>query len=1129
MMNRHIVRVSWVVVVVCALATQASMAGYVPENDVCVYAWPVTDGTTEFDTLDAGTDGPAHAACQYDGQTYRDIWYEFVPPAYGVLTVSTCDTAYYDTALVVYEGCSCPVTDDMLLACNDDAPGCSWYTSSVTTMVHADVCYKIRVGGFDASSAGVGLLEIDYNPVGTACIDADGDCWGLEPNTTPGCTDTICCDLVCDEQPYCCAVEWDAVCAERAWILCGGPTDFGACCVDETCTGIVAKDDCTGYWLPGQSCPMVDCQVAAMDHCEGAYPIYDGQTEFDTTQATTEGPAHAACDWEGQLYHDVWFDYVAGETGDLKGLAQINAQCPPDPLYTGIMVYDGCDCPVDDDRLLACSERNVPYLPTAESTVTAPVVQGQCYKIRVGGADPDEAGPFLVELSIEPPFDACLGSTESCFGTHDGPGCEDPVCCNKVCDELPACCTNGWTGQCYALSLSLCNGYGACCTDNPRVEEGCLDNTDEAECTGQWHRGMTCNEVNCVCQDCVDADGDCWGLEPNDTPGCSDAICCDAVCDTDEYCCHVQWDDACAQLAWSRCRGPLAYGACCIDDDCVGIMMEDDCDGIWHAGINCAMIDCAQPVADRCPGPVMMPGDAFVGSTVGLTDVRDQPYCGLGSDAPGAWYTVIGNGNTLTATTCASAFTDYDTTLSVYCGNCAELVCVGSNDDASGLGCDDRQSSVSWCSLPDAKYHVLVQGYGQETGNFALSVIDGDACDTGDPACTPVTGACCDGATCVGDMSSEECAGAWYSGMTCADYVCPTGACCMGATCAGTTPESDCTGDWYIGGRCDSFACPTCDYCDVCFGRNNNEYITNVTLGAINRESGRDGLCSHADASHLSANLVPGQAYPISVTVSAEDGASYWRWGQCVSVYVDFNQNCEFDADEVLYLGCDDGPTVTGDLVVPEDAMPGCTGMRVMERWFEAPPDACAIQAYDWGEVEDYTVCLGSLPPVSLLDSVPAHDASLWRSAENHLALTFSGEITMPLAGTLTVQQLLDDGAYGADLAGDFLLAVDDDSLYLTEVGTVLTHGNWYAVRSAGGWPGVDPFEVHVLLAVGDADGDGTVLPPDLSLINASVPSFAVSWDCRADINGDGRVLPNDLSIANGHIPTFAVPKPSGH
>ena len=120
---------------------------------------------------------------------------------------------------------------------------------------------------------------------------------------------------------------------------------------------------------------------------------------------------------------------------------------------------------------------------------------------------------------------------------------------------------------------------------------------------------------------------------------------------------------------------------------------------------------------------------------------------------PGVWYQVIGNGYTITASTCDGTL--FDSQISVFHGgplfspstfipnpsplctscytstsvSCTNLTCVDGNDNSCGsLG---LQSSISWLSNVDEIYFVLVHG---GRGNFALQLssnmpsIPGDVC-----------------------------------------------------------------------------------------------------------------------------------------------------------------------------------------------------------------------------------------------------------------------------------------------------------------------------------------------------------------------------------------------------------------
>ena len=977
------------------------------EQDFCQSAGPIYDGDTFFDTTAATTDGPAHAACSFDGQTYNDIWFEYIATNTGDLIVSTCNTADYDTDLVVYDGCDCPVDDARMLACNDDGSGCEGYTSLATAPIVEGQCYKIRIGGYSDGDVGTGTVNLDIdifpeacvdatgecfevhaepgcnmpdccdtvcdddmyccevewdtncrdtalamcgglgaccnaegvceesipeaectgqwyqeetcenvNCLNTACVDADGGCWGIEPNTTPGCSDSTCCDLVCDDDDYCCNVEWDSSCVDSAWALCGGPTNFGACCVEGNCTGTVMEAECDGIWFQGMNCSMINCEFAEIDFCQSASPIEEGTHAVDTSIATTDGPGHAECAGDGVIDNDVWFQFIPDVAGDL-----LVDTCGSD-FDTMLAVYEGCDCPVTDDRLMVCGDDDGDCGLQTE-VIAQGVMPGTCYLIRMGGYGTTSMGngTLTVEMDIFP--EVCGTATGECFFEHAEPGCSTPDCCDTVCDEDMYCCEVEWDTNCVDMALNMCGGLGGCCN----AQGVCEDSIPEAECDGEWFQETACENINCTNVACLDADGDCWGIDPNDTPGCADSTCCDQVCDEDSFCCEVEWDENCVDMAWAICGGPTGRGACCVDGEDCAVTTAAECDGLWIEGVNCSMIDCNNPISDTCPGPEVVPGDIVAGFTTGMGTDDEFGTCITSIDAPGVWYALTGTGNRLIATTCHPD-TNYDTKLNVYCSSCEDPICVGGNDDSpAGLVDRDcivpevspdyiRASSVEFCSVLGAEYFILVQGFSGAEGNFGLEIIDEGPCSDGDEACVPPIGACCDGLTCIGDTAPQDCNGAWYGGQTCDDFVCPAGACCDGEECLGTMPESECDYRWFMGEDCATFDCPSCEYCDICYTDLDDDWITNVTFGDINRTSDAEtGSCSYADATNLSTSVEPGQSYPISVSFYSG------IYNECVKVYVDWNQDCAFSEAEGTEIACGTDATVTGTIAVPANAL----------------------------------------------------------------------------------------------------------------------------------------------------------------------------------------------------------------
>ena len=107
-------------------------------NDNCAAALAIAEGITSFSTFNATTDGPSHpgSGCDQAGSNTvsNDIWYNHIATCSGVLTVSTCGHADFDTRVAVYDTCTCPVVDGDLLVCNDNGPGCGLTSKAVATL-----------------------------------------------------------------------------------------------------------------------------------------------------------------------------------------------------------------------------------------------------------------------------------------------------------------------------------------------------------------------------------------------------------------------------------------------------------------------------------------------------------------------------------------------------------------------------------------------------------------------------------------------------------------------------------------------------------------------------------------------------------------------------------------------------------------------------------------------------------------------------------------------------------------------------------------------------------------------------------------------------------------------------------
>ena len=149
------------------------------------------------------------------------------------------------------------------------------------------------------------------------------------------------------------------------------------------------------------------------------------------------------------------------------------------------------------------------------------------------------------------------------------------------------------------------------------------------------------------------------------------------------------------------------------EDPAPVIRMCEECDdGQCVAGL------CAPAIPQLCQGATV--GDNL-GEYAGNTDPRPNrlsPNCVGNSDAPeDVLLVMVPEDMDLRAST---AGTGYDTVLYVL-ENCDPAAVVGCNDDAPA---GRLTSSLSWRARAGVPYYVVVDGYGDSSGEFTLNVVE---------------------------------------------------------------------------------------------------------------------------------------------------------------------------------------------------------------------------------------------------------------------------------------------------------------------------------------------------------------------------------------------------------------------
>ena len=667
-------------------------------NDDCVGKPQIYDGLTWY-TLVGKTDSlPAQVYYGTSSSTtfYQDIWYNYTATCDGHVSIDNCFGADdFDTKLAVYDGCDCPVTGDYaLMYDDDDCPEPNSAASAGEFPAVLGNCYKVRLGTYSATTTpGTGAITITCFEgfCGDGYLDGDEEC--DDGNTIDGdgcdadCTlPCECGDGVLNDLPSC-----GEVCDD------GNTVDGDGCeaACDELTPG-PANDNCLIYKEP-----VVD----------GSYLV---DLEFATEDGPQDGWSSSLCgSWSGDaMYNDVWFNYTASCDGTL-----VATTCDPDStLDTKLALYDGCVCPDTLDNLLACDDDDADDLftdcgTTLHSTVYAPAVLGNCYKIQAGTYSDTSAAELVLTISCLPIEcgNGFLEGTEECDdgNTVDGDGCDSDCtipceCGDGFLNDLPGCgelCDDGNTidgDGCDAACVEEFCGDGVINDTTETCDDG--NTVDGDGCDGSCYEEVCGNGILQVGEDCDDGntvDGDGCSAICEFEPGgsCGDPIMVGALpyADTNTTCGRVDTqEDTC--LGYYDGGEDIFYEFTLAADQCVtiemvtdttytGMVLDDECpatDG-----------DCIAYVTNSGAGGVSFAGlDLSAGTYYLMLDTWPSPDC-----IPSFDLTIEPcptEGACCVDAVCTDDVLEANCTGTWFIGEeCAEIVCPPANDD-----CEDKQFVV---------------------------------------------------------------------------------------------------------------------------------------------------------------------------------------------------------------------------------------------------------------------------------------------------------------------------------------------------------------------------------------------------------------------------------------------------
>jgi len=455
-----------------------------------------------------------------------------------------------------------------------------------------------------------------------------------------------CVDLICAQDAFCCATDWDNLCVNEVGTICKKPCSSGSgetdCanqkdddndgkidCVDSDCaTAFVCKTtphetNCSDG-VDNNNNGKTDC---ADDHCTSSAdcaPCAHGPCELGTanpkacdacvTKVCKVNPSCCSIAWDAVCVG------VAVSTCGTKCDKEIGCGNGVDDDMDGKTDCTDPDC--DTDEVLC------PKPCTHDTCATGAALKKNCSSCAsaVCGAD-----PFCCNKSWDG-YCVTLAALQCSAGCNNEVGCDDGVdqdqdgktdCVDADCADDKACQPGAHETSCANKADDDKDGKTDCddfdCA--PLPECGVTTETDCGNAVDDDEDGKTdCDDLNCMTKAaCGACSHDLCTTGEKLVASCS--ACVKQICDTDAYCCTNSFDSICVGEVASICG--LACGNA-KEQNC-GNVKDDDGDG----KTDCADFDCLgnltcvkAPHETNCANLVDEDGD-------GKTDCVDSDCAGL--------------------------------------------------------------------------------------------------------------------------------------------------------------------------------------------------------------------------------------------------------------------------------------------------------------------------------------------------------------------------------------------------------------------------------------------------------------------------------------------------------------------
>lgn len=305
------------------------------------------------------------------------------------------------------------------------------------------------------------------------------------------------------------------------------------------------------------------------------------------------------------------------------------------------------------------------------------------------------------------------------------------------------------------------------------------------------------------------------------------------------------------------------------------------------------------------------------------------------------------------------------------------------------------------------------------------------------------------------------------------------------------------------------------DYCAIS-GNTGYEWIANVDTGGVSNSSAKEG---YADFTQINMPLTVGNN-----TVSLTAGGKYSEhW----AIWLDTNNNGQFEVSEKLLSGLSGANTVVGQLPIDNSLIGLTTRMRIVMKYGSAPSSACG--SIGDGEAEDYTVTIvdsGNVAPVAqangayvvkignaiAFDSLGSKDTDgdivnyLWDFGDGVQSADANPTYTYLTPGSYTASLTVtdNDGATHTDTANVTIEPIDIDieNACLTKApitGGRLTAGQAECLgNNSTIWLSLGDVSSHQTVAVTTGYGQGNL---DILYKNGGWPSDS-NYDAKSQGNG---------------------------